>query len=41
MLTIWGRNTSSNVMKVLWLCDELGLPYTRRGCRRPVRPHQG
>jgi len=29
MLTIWGRNTSSNVMKVLWLCDELGLEYVR------------
>lgn len=29
MLTIWGRNTSSNVMKVLWLCDELGLPWRR------------
>ena len=29
MLTIWGRNTSSNVMKVLWLCDELSIPYHR------------
>ncbi len=29
MLTIWGRNTSSNVMKVLWLCDELLIPYHR------------
>ncbi len=29
MLTIWGRNTSSNVMKVLWLCDELGIAYRR------------
>ncbi len=29
MLTIWGRTTSSNVMKVLWLCDELALPYQR------------
>lgn len=29
MLTIWGRNTSSNVMKVLWLCDELGVPFRR------------
>ena len=29
MLTIWGRASSSNVMKVLWLCDELGEHYTR------------
>ncbi|MCA3261034.1 MAG: glutathione S-transferase family protein [Telmatospirillum sp.] len=28
MLTIYGRNSSSNVQKVLWLCEELGLPYT-------------
>lgn len=27
MLTIYGRDTSSNVQKVLWLCEELGLPY--------------
>jgi len=29
MLTIWGRATSSNVQKVLWGCDELGLTYER------------
>ncbi len=29
MLTIWGRATSSNVQKVLWCCDELGLAYQR------------
>jgi glutathione S-transferase len=29
MRKIWGRATSSNVMKVLWLCDELSLPYER------------
>ncbi len=29
MLTIWGRNTSSNVMKVLFLLDELGLDFRR------------
>jgi glutathione S-transferase len=29
MLTIWGRTTSSNVQKVLWCCDELGLAYER------------
>lgn len=27
MLKIYGRDTSSNVQKVLWLCEELGLPY--------------
>lgn len=26
---LWGRNTSSNVMKVIWLLEELGLPYRR------------
>ena len=26
---VWGRTTSSNVMKVLWGLDELGLPYQR------------
>lgn len=30
MLTIWGRASSSNVMKVLFLCEELGLPFERR-----------
>src|SRR3954452_12538386 len=29
MLKIWGRSSSSNVMKVLWLCEELGIPYER------------
>lgn len=29
MLTLWGRANSSNVMKVLWLLDELGEPYAR------------
>jgi glutathione S-transferase len=29
MLKIWGRNNSSNVQKLLWLCDELGLAYER------------
>jgi glutathione S-transferase len=28
MLTIYGRDSSSNVQKVLWLCEELGIPYT-------------
>jgi glutathione S-transferase len=26
---VWGRNTSSNVMKVLWALGELGLPFER------------
>lgn len=29
MLTIWGRNNSINVQKVLWCCGELGLDYKR------------
>jgi glutathione S-transferase len=30
MLIIWGRDTSSNVQKLLWGCTELGVPYDRR-----------
>src|ERR1700761_483582 len=26
---VWGRATSSNVMKVLWALGELGLPFER------------
>jgi glutathione S-transferase len=29
MLKIWGRNTSSNVQKVLWCCSELDIPFER------------
>ncbi|MET0290063.1 MAG: glutathione S-transferase [Pseudoxanthomonas sp.] len=29
MLRIWGRANSSNVRKVLWCAEELGLAYTR------------
>ena len=29
MLEIWGRTSSSNVQKVLWLCAEIGLPFQR------------
>ncbi|MDF3834126.1 glutathione S-transferase [Cupriavidus basilensis] len=29
MLKILGKASSINVRKVLWCCDELGLPYTR------------
>src|ERR1700683_4084523 len=29
MIKIWGRNTSSNVQKVMWAVGELGLPHER------------
>lgn len=29
MLKIWGRASSSNVMKLLWVCEELGIPHER------------
>ncbi len=29
MIKIWGRNTSSNVQKVMWAVDEIGLPHER------------
>lgn len=29
MIKIWGRNTSSNVQKVMWAIGEMGLPHTR------------
>ncbi|WP_158744292.1 glutathione S-transferase family protein [Acidisphaera sp. L21] len=29
MLRIWGRANSVNVQKVLWCCEELGLPFER------------
>src|SRR5579871_4607563 len=29
MIRIWGRSTSLNVQKVLWLCVELGLKFER------------
>jgi len=29
MLKIWGRASSSNVMKLLWLCEELGIAFQR------------
>ncbi|MGB8181884.1 MAG: glutathione S-transferase family protein [Stellaceae bacterium] len=29
ILTIWGRKTSSNVQKVLWVCTDLGIEYER------------
>lgn len=29
MLKIWGRANSINVQKVLWIADEIGIPYSR------------
>ena len=29
VLKIWGRKTSSNVMKVVWACEEMKLKYER------------
>lgn len=29
MLTIWGRINSHNVKKVVWMAEEIGLPYQR------------
>lgn len=28
-LILWGRSTSSNVQKVMWLCTEIGVDYER------------
>jgi glutathione S-transferase len=37
MLRILGRANSFNVRKVLWVCDELGVPYTREDWGRGYR----
>ncbi len=29
VIKIWGRNTSSNVQKVMWAVGEIGLPHER------------
>ncbi len=29
MIKIWGRNTSANVQKVMWVVAEIGLPHER------------
>jgi glutathione S-transferase len=29
VIKVWGRNTSSNVQKVMWAVREIGLPYER------------
>lgn len=38
MLRILGRANSFNVRKVLWVCDELGLPFEREDWGRGFRP---
>lgn len=38
MLKVYGRANSSNVRKVLWALDELGLPYVREDWGRGHRP---
>jgi glutathione S-transferase len=35
MITIWGRRNSANVVKVLWLCDEIGLTFDRKDVGGP------
>ena len=29
LIKVWGRNTSSNVQKVMWAVEEIGLPHER------------
>lgn len=38
MLRILGRANSFNVRKVLWLCDELAIPFQREDWGRGYRP---
>lgn len=38
MLKILGRANSFNVRKVLWVCDEIGIPYEREDYGRGYRP---
>lgn len=38
MLKIYGRANSINVRKVLWMCGELGLPFSREDWGRGYRP---
>ena len=35
MITVWGRANSTNVVKVLWLCEVLKLQYTRNDVGGP------
>jgi glutathione S-transferase len=39
MLTILGRISSSNVQKIQWCCDELGLAYEQQDAGHGVRNH--
>lgn len=34
MITVWGRVSSTNVQKVLWTLEEIGVPYERVDCGR-------
>ena len=38
MLKVYGRANSINVRKVLWMLDEIGLPYEREDWGRGYRP---
>lgn len=38
MLRILGRANSFNVRKVLWVCDEIGIPFQREDWGRGFRP---
>jgi glutathione S-transferase len=35
MITLWGRANSTNVIKVLWLCEELNLGFLRKDVGGP------
>jgi glutathione S-transferase len=35
MIRIWGRRNSANVVKVLWLCDEIELKFERKDVGGP------
>jgi glutathione S-transferase len=35
MITVWGRANSTNVIKVLWLCEELNLRFDRKDVGGP------
>lgn len=37
-LRVLGRSNSFNVRKVLWVCDEIGIPYTREDFGRGFLP---
>lgn len=38
MLKIYGRPNSINVRKVLWICEEIGIPYERTDFGRDYTP---